>query len=121
MLLVATVAFFHESVFPVRDRLECVRPDRLWKNTLGKIVHRHVDTSGPQVIDGPCESVAIVYRIHPKHGIVCNRKTRIFQTHQRDVIDERQITGNPSTGVLDDRRGQRMQDDTDFDPLPPVL
>ena len=73
------------------------------------------------MINGPGEAVAVVHRIHPEHGIVCNRKARVFEAHQRDVIGERQIASNPTARVLNDRRGQRMQDDTDFDALASIL
>jgi len=46
---------------------------------------------------------------------------RILETHQGDVIDEREIAGNPPARFLDDRRGQCMQHHAYFDALAPVL
>ena len=98
-----------------------MRPNRAWKDAFRKVIDGYIDASGTQMVDGPREPLAIVDRIHPEHGIVCNGKARVFKTHQRDVIDERQIAGNPPARVLDDGRGQRMQDDADLNALSPVL
>ena len=45
-------------------------------------------TGGNEVINGLREWFAVVHRIDPEHGIIRNRKARVFEAHQRDVVDE---------------------------------
>lgn len=89
-------------------------PDRAGQYTLRKIVNRHIHTSGSQVINRFRQPLAIVHGIHPEHRIVRNGKTGVFESHQRDVIDERQISGDPPTCLRDNRRGQAALVVVDF-------
>lgn len=40
VLFVTPIAFFDEAIFPVRDGLERVRPNRFWKDTFRKVIDR---------------------------------------------------------------------------------
>jgi hypothetical protein len=48
-------------------------------------------------------------------------KPGVLETHQRDVVDERQIAGDPPACLLDDRRGESVQDNSDFNTLTTTL
>ena len=78
-------------------------------------------TSGNQVINGLSEWFAIVHRIDPEHGIIRNRKARVFEAHQRDVIDKREIAGNPPAGLSMIGAVKHAKDNANFDALAPVL
>ena len=98
-----------------------MRPDRTRQYTLRKIVNRHIHASGGQVINRFREPLAIVHGIHPEHRIVCNGKTGVFESHQRDVIDKREIARNPSAGLYDDRGSEPVKHNANFNTLSPVF
>src|SRR5712672_3459633 len=121
LLFVTSVTFFDECVLPIRYRLQRMRPDRAGQYTLRKIINRNIHPGGNQVINSFRQPLAIVHGIHPEHRIVRNGKTGVFESHQRDVINERQIAGDPPARLRDNRRGQGMQDNADFNALAAIL
>jgi hypothetical protein len=78
-------------------------------------------TGGNEVINGLREWFAVVHRIDPEHGIIRNRKARVFEAHQRDVIDKREIARNPSAGLYDDRGSEPVKHNANFNTLSPVF
>src|SRR5258707_15622086 len=121
LLFVTSVTFFDECVLPIRYRLQRMRPDRTGQYTLRKIINRNILPGGNQVINSFRQPFAIVHGIHPEHRIVRDGKAGVFESHQRDMIDEGQIAGNPLARLRDDRRGQGMQDNADFNALTAIL
>ena len=63
----------------------------------------------------------VIERVNPKHCIVGDCKTSIFETHQGDMINNRKIARKPSAGFRDDWRGQGVEHYADFYPLLAIL
>ena len=47
--------------------------------------------------DGLRELILVIHRVDPQESVICNRKPGVFQPHQCNVVDERQISREPPT------------------------
>jgi hypothetical protein len=68
-------------------------------------------------LDATCEIARIVERIDPKKLMVGERKAGVLKAHKGDGIDEGEIAGKPLTGLLQSRGGNRVQHNSNLNPL----
>src|SRR4051794_25484336 len=90
-LFITAITFGNKSIFPVRNRLRRVGPDRSSKNATRKIVNGHVDLASNKHVHGFGELVLIIHRVNPKKRVVRDCEPSVFQSHQRDVVNKWQI------------------------------
>ncbi len=72
-------------------------------------------------LDTVREVVRVVEGIDPKEFLVSKREAGILEPHEGDVIDEGEVAGEPFTGLLQPRGGDRVQHNSNLDPLSLVL
>ena len=115
------MAFRQVSILPIGDRLHRDVPYLAREQTKGKIVDRDVHSSRSHHIDATSQIGLVIEWVDPQQILIGEREARVFHAHQCDVIDERQITGEPSAGFPQLRCSDGMKNNTYLDALPFVL
>ena len=85
------------------------------EQTKGKIIDRDVHTSRSQHIDATSQICLVIERVDPQQILIGEREARVFQAHQRDVVDKRQITRQPSAGFSQPSCGDGMKNNAHLD------
>jgi hypothetical protein len=117
LFFITAIALGDVRVFPIRNGLRSIRPYGSGKHATLKIVDRYAYLARCQDVDRFCELFPIIHRVNPQEFVIGNRKPGVFQAHQRDVVNEWQISREPLTCGDNSRSRNGVQHNANFDAL----
>ena len=101
-------------VFPVGNATNGVLPAEGPENAEGKIVNECFNLCVSEDLKGSFQLSRKIFRVWPKGLEICFPESHGFESHESDLIDEEEVSGEVGGEFREPREGEGVENDADF-------